>query len=262
MSPVTHHTLRWIKLAGGSSLSPKKAKKSVATWSERSPTRQPTKSVFRLLDGLRSSLLLKITGAPGATLFRPAPTETAILCVAPSVQNVQLTGSPHCTTSIGNIGGTITGTTGSVTLSFTSGYSSTSEFTVEIASQLSFSSIIEATIGIPELGAATVSDTIGLSVTNTNGKSFSTTINNEITQSITINVPQDSTCTLTEASSDVEFIATGWAWFNYATVVKGFHAYGLLIEALLPNESDRNSYMSFSGGINAASTGSYHAACV
>jgi hypothetical protein len=37
---------------------------------------------------------------------------------------------------------------------------------------------------------------------------------------------------------------------------------GLLIEDFIPNESDRNSYMSFSGGINAVSTGSYHAACV
>jgi len=199
-----------------------------------------------------------------------APTETAISCVAPEVQNVQLTGSPHCTTSTGNIGGTITGTTGAVTISFTSGYESTSEFSVEVAAQLSFSSTVEVTVGIPELGDASHTDTIDLSITNTVGKSFSTTTSNEITQSLTVNVPQDSTCTLTyndetcfqEASGDVEFIATGWAWFYYTNAVNGFHAYGLLIEALLPNESDRNSYMSFSGGINSASTGSYHAACV
>ncbi|KAJ7932865.1 hypothetical protein B0H13DRAFT_2515387 [Mycena leptocephala] len=199
-----------------------------------------------------------------------APTETAISCVAPSVQNVQLTGSPHCTLSTGNIGGTITGTTGSVTITFTSGYSSTSEWSVEIASQLSFSSTVEATIGIPELGDATVSDTMSVSISNTVGKSFSTSLDNEITQSVTVNAPQDSTCTLTyndetcfqEASGQVEFIATGWAWFYYNTAVNGYHAYGLLIEDFIPNESDRNSYMSFSGGINAVSTGSYHAACV
>ncbi|KAJ7098286.1 hypothetical protein C8R44DRAFT_888914 [Mycena epipterygia] len=198
-----------------------------------------------------------------------APSNTAISCVAPSVQNVVLTGSPHCTTSTGIIGGTISGTTGAVTVSFTSGYSSTTEWSVEVASQLSFSSTVEVSVGIPELGDATVSDTLGVSITNTVGTSFSTTVSNEITQSITINVPQGSTCSLTyndetcfqDASGQVEFIATGWAWFDYDVAVNGFHAYGLLIEALLPNESDRNSLMSFSGGINAASIGSFNAAC-
>ncbi|KAJ7907650.1 hypothetical protein B0H13DRAFT_1879381 [Mycena leptocephala] len=190
-----------------------------------------------------------------------APTETAISCVAPSVQNVQLTGSPHCTLSTGNIGGTITGTTGSVTITFTSGYSSTSEWSVEIASQLSFSSTVEATIGIPELGDATVSDTMSVSISNTVGKSFSTSLDNEITQSVTVNAPQDSTCTLTARLSlqrrnvlsggerSVEFIATGWAWFYYNTAVNGYHAYGLLIEDFISNESDRNSYMSFSAAL-------------
>ncbi|KAJ7932867.1 hypothetical protein B0H13DRAFT_2515389 [Mycena leptocephala] len=198
-----------------------------------------------------------------------APSYPATSCVAPSVQNVQLEGSPHCTTSTGNIAGSIAGTDGSVSVSFVSGYSSTSQWSVDVASQLSFSNTVEVSVGIPELADVSRSDTISVSLTNTVGKMFSTTTTNQITQGITIYAPLGKTCTLTysdetcfqEASGEVEFIATGWAWFNYNTAVNGYHAYGLLIEALLPNDSDRNSYMSFSGGINAASTGNFNAAC-
>ncbi|KAJ7932873.1 hypothetical protein B0H13DRAFT_2515397 [Mycena leptocephala] len=178
--------------------------------------------------------------------------QSVLRVFAPSVQNVQLEGSPHCTTSTGNIAGSIVGTDGSVSLSFVSGYSSTSQWSVDFASQLSFSNTVEVSVGIPKVADVSRSDTISVSLTNTVGKIFPTRYEHIFKYS-------DETC-FQEASGEVEFIATGRAWFNYNTAVNGYHAYGLLIEAVLPNDSDRNSYMSFLGGINGACTGTFNAA--
>lgn len=86
-----------------------------------------------------------------------------------------------------HLDGSIVGTDGSVSLSFVSGYSSTSQWSVDgkctqfytailfnhpIASQLSFSNAVEVSLGIPELTDVSCSDPISVSLTNTVGKMY------------------------------------------------------------------------------------------
>ncbi|KAJ7762855.1 hypothetical protein DFH07DRAFT_956757 [Mycena maculata] len=196
------------------------------------------------------------------------PGQPATVCVTDSLVRLTLSGNPTCTTSTSSTSGTIVGTSGTVTLTYNSGYAATNSYSVTKTSTLSLGLTVSASFGIPGIGEGGVETTVESSFSNSVGSSFSTTTDFNIGHSITLNAAPGSTCRLTytvetchsSSKGSVPFIASGWVWFNYNKQTGGHYKWAIRMEGYT-SEAQRSSYTDFTGGINSRSTGTYDGKC-
>jgi hypothetical protein len=101
------------------------------------------------------------------------PNAPATVCMQDGPIPVKLQGTPSCTSNDGEIGGKITGTTGSYQLSFQQGYSNSATWTVTQESSLAVGVELSATIGIPEVADVSTSISTTTTLTNSLSKRYS-----------------------------------------------------------------------------------------
>ncbi|KAJ7280285.1 hypothetical protein C8J57DRAFT_122269 [Mycena rebaudengoi] len=196
------------------------------------------------------------------------PGNPATVCVTDNIVKMTLSGNPYCSTSSASTGGTIVGTSGTVTLTFKSSYGSTNSYSVSRTSSLALGVKASASFGIPGIGNGSVETSVEATFTNSIGSSFETKTDSAVEHSITLNAAPDSVCKLDysietcyqSSKGEVPFIATGWVWFNYNTQTHGHYKWALNLAGYTV-ESQRSSYTHFTGGINSHSTGNYHGKC-
>lgn len=205
------------------------------------------------------------------------PNAPATVCLQDGPIPIKLQGPPSCTTNSGEIGGTITGTTGSYQLSFQQGYSNSATWTVTQESSLAVGVTVSATIGIPEVADVSTSITATTTLTNSLSKSFTTTVDNQQTQTMSVNTVDGKPCkgTMTtktcnaQGTGSARYVASGYVWFNYddARPPKsdpngGKHfKYAVDIASVLTNIDDRSSSMTFSGAMQITSKTNFNAKC-
>jgi len=205
------------------------------------------------------------------------PQSGATVCLQDGTIPIKLQGTPSCVSNTGQIGGTISGTTGSIALSYQQGFSNTATWTVTQESSLAVGVELSATLGIPEVSSVTESVTTTATITNSLSKSFSTTVNNQQTQSMNVNTVDGkhcvgsmttSTCNV-QGTGEASYVASGTVWFNYddARVAKNapnggkHYKYAVDIASVLTNINDRSSSMSFSGAMQITSKTNFNAKC-
>ncbi|KAJ7720188.1 hypothetical protein B0H16DRAFT_1896910 [Mycena metata] len=192
----------------------------------------------------------------------------AYTCVAAGVVQIRLTGSPSCSVTTVNTGGTLVGASGTVTLTIASGYESTGIYSVTRSSTIAVGFEASVSVGVPGLGEAGASITTTTSLTNEVGRSFGTPTSNQITQSIQLNAPAGSTCKLSyntencyqSSNGQVAFLAQGWVWFNFNSPTHGHYKWALNMDAFT-SEAQRSSHTDFTGAINGHSNGNYRGVC-
>ncbi|KAJ7887179.1 hypothetical protein B0H13DRAFT_2534316 [Mycena leptocephala] len=163
----------------------------------------------------------------------------------------------RCNTNTLHTGGTLVGTSGSVSVTVTSGFTSGSTCTVTTT----------ITVGIPDVIGGSGSWTASASFTNSEARSFSTEIKNEVQQTIQMNAPAGSTCRLDYESKTcyepvkgrVTFSANGWFTFGYNSPTHGHYYWYMYID----DYASRGvaSYSEFTGSLNAISKSHYNGHC-
>jgi hypothetical protein len=205
------------------------------------------------------------------------PQAPATVCMQDEPIPIQLQGTPRCTSTKGDIQGTITGATGSFQLSFQQGYSNTATWTVTQESSLAAGVELSATIGIPEVAEVTASISTTATLTNSLSKSFTTTIDNQQTQTMQVDTKDGKPCKGTmvtktcnvQGTGSARYVATGSVWFNYEdprppkSDPNGdkHYKYAVDIASVLTNIDDRSSSLSFSGAMEITSKTDFNADC-
>ncbi|KAJ7850205.1 hypothetical protein B0H13DRAFT_1905782 [Mycena leptocephala] len=183
------------------------------------------------------------------------------MCVGDDIVTLESTGDARCNTNTLHTGGTPVGTSGSVSVTVTSGSTCTVTTTI--------------TVGIPDVIGGSGSWTASASFTNSEARSLSTEIKNEVRQTIQMNAPAGSTCRLDYESKTcyepvkgrVTFSANGWFTFEYNSPTHDGH--GLCLHIAVPgymyidDYASRGvaSYSEFTGSLNAISKSHYNAHC-
>ncbi|KAJ7208687.1 hypothetical protein GGX14DRAFT_566896 [Mycena pura] len=191
----------------------------------------------------------------------------AWMCVEDDIVQLQSTGNAQCTTNTLHTEGTLVGASGSVTISATSGSTSTASYTVTKQSTLGISYTATIEVGVPDVVGASGSWTASASFTNEESHSFSTEIKNEVQQSVTLKAPDGSTCVLDfdtktchePVKGSVTFSATGWLTFGYNDPTNGHYYWYLSIDNFASDGIASSS--EFTGSINANSKSHYAGKC-
>jgi len=205
------------------------------------------------------------------------PQSGATVCLQDGTIPIKLQGTPSCTSNNGQIGGTVTGTTGSMGLTYSQGFSNTATWTVTQESSLAVGVELSATIGIPDIDSVTASVTTTATISNSLSKSFTTTVDNQQMQTMNVNTVDGKKCvgTMTTKTCNVQgtgssrYVASGSVWFNYddARAPKSdpnggkHYKYSVDIASVLTNIDDRSSTMSFSGAMQITSKTNFAAKC-
>ncbi|KAJ3518179.1 hypothetical protein NLJ89_g15 [Agrocybe chaxingu] len=186
-------------------------------------------------------------------------------------------GTPTCIDDNATIAGKMVGTSGSVKLTFQQGYSNSGTWSVSKSSALAQAVTFSAELSLPELGKAGGSSTTTATFTNTISSGFTTTVNNQATQEMSMNAPAGKFCCGTMKSRScnvngqgrVRLIASGFIWFNYKDKRAPVndrngakhYKYGINILNALKNKDDRSSWLDFTGSMKASSKSDYAASC-
>ncbi|KDR68903.1 hypothetical protein GALMADRAFT_272272 [Galerina marginata CBS 339.88] len=206
------------------------------------------------------------------------PNAPATVCLQDGPVQITLKGAPSCSTSdTAQFGGKITGTTGSYQLAFQQGYSNDGSWTITQESSLASGATVGITIGIPDVAGASADVTTTTTVTNSLSKSFSTTISNQQTQTVSVNTVDGKPCmgTMTTTTCNApgtgsaSYVASGSVWFNYddARAPKSdpngakHYKYAVDIATAVPNINDRSSSMLFTGSMQISSKTNFNAKC-
>ncbi|TFK97505.1 hypothetical protein BDV98DRAFT_658604 [Pterulicium gracile] len=194
---------------------------------------------------------------------------SALVCVdqEPAVLNADAT--PSCTNRESSTGGTLVGTSGQVTISYTQGYSQSAAMTVTESTSLGSS--LTANVGFKLLDLLDVgaSVTTTATVTNTVSESFTVTETSQDTQSVTMQAAEGKTCQLrftnktcsVQGSGTVKYVASGWIWFNYVDKTKGHYKWGVNIGAVVPDVNRRSATASVRGVVSGESKSEYQGSC-
>ncbi|KAJ7634801.1 hypothetical protein FB45DRAFT_909888 [Roridomyces roridus] len=188
-------------------------------------------------------------------------------CVADSAP-VTISGDPDCTTSTQSTGGTLVGTSGTVTLSAQTGTSQQTTTTTTKTAAISLGVSVEAKIGIPDIVDMSSTFTTSLTVTNSLSTAVATTSSNQQTSTIAMTAKEGETCTLTfthksctaHGTGSIDFVATGWVWFQYNDKTHGHYYWALNLEQSLSG-SDRTSGMGFTQEVSATDQSNYQGSC-
>ncbi|CAA7261536.1 unnamed protein product [Cyclocybe aegerita] len=205
------------------------------------------------------------------------PNAPATVCIDSEVVQVKMTGTPTCIDDNATIAGKMVGTSGSVKLTFQQGYSNSGTWSVSKSSALAQAVTFSAELSLPELGKAGGSSTTTATFTNTISSGFTTTVNKQATQEMSMNAPAGKFCSGTMKSRScnvngqgrVRLIASGFICFNYKDKRAPVndrngakhYKYGINILNALKNKDDRSSWLDFTGSMKASSKSDYAASC-
>ncbi|KIM36886.1 hypothetical protein M413DRAFT_31284 [Hebeloma cylindrosporum] len=153
-------------------------------------------------------------------VFNPPeyPAYPALICLDTKPISVAIEGKPDCTEQTSRMAGVMTGTTGSATLSYQQGYSSSGSWTSALGSGIT----LTASIGVPGNDFSTaVSATT--TFTNSLTQSFSASVSNQQMETITFNAPDNRNCVATMSTTtcngggtgEALYTLSGNAWFFY-----------------------------------------------
>ncbi|CAA7268232.1 unnamed protein product [Cyclocybe aegerita] len=186
--------------------------------------------------------------ADNASQYTDSP---AVICAANEVVQVEMTGSPSCQETKQDISGQIKQTDVDASLSSKQGYSTSGSWTVTETSSLAQSIGFSVQIGVPEV--ADIS-TATVTIENSLASSFTSSVNNEVQQTVTLKSTQGQRCTASletktctnTGQGKVRFVGSGWVWFNYddkRAPVNGdpndtHYKWAVNIEQALPNIDD------------------------
>ncbi|KAE9402004.1 hypothetical protein BT96DRAFT_991516 [Gymnopus androsaceus JB14] len=197
------------------------------------------------------------------------PGSPAEVCVTISTVEISFSGDPTCQyhnptyiskTNNVTTSGELVGTNGSVAIALALGFSSTSSFTVSShRCNYWYSDTLEVKIGFPD-----VTD-VSESVTNTQTSSFETTYNDVDTITVTMTAADGETCNAIssvtsctlQATGQIQYLASGWIWFNYDNKTNGHYKWSVNIEAVITDEADRSSYADFTGSVETTTHANY-----
>ncbi|KIY43239.1 hypothetical protein FISHEDRAFT_9006, partial [Fistulina hepatica ATCC 64428] len=150
------------------------------------------------------------------------PEYSANSCISTNTVQVTTNGDPECETYNSTSGGTLVGTNGSVTLSTSEGTTFSATDTVTSESSLSEGLTVSVQLSVPDAFNIGTEASLGSSDLEF---LFSTTTstNNLVTNSITMEAPEGETCSLTyttksctaSGTGSIQFLASGWVWFDY-----------------------------------------------
>ncbi|KAL1693432.1 hypothetical protein GGG16DRAFT_49413 [Schizophyllum commune] len=195
------------------------------------------------------------------------PDSPASVC-AQDAGPVTVNGTPSCKSSTQTLDTTVTGTSGTATVSQITGTSYSAQQTVTQSSSLSIGESVTVKVGIPEVADVTAATTLETSFTNTLATTTTSESNQQTTQSVAIAVPDGKTCKIsfkqtsctTQGSGQVPFTATGWVWFEYNDRTQGHYKWALQMDGSLSAE-ERSSYMKFDTVVATDTKGEYSANC-
>ncbi|KAL1751374.1 hypothetical protein FB107DRAFT_293951 [Schizophyllum commune] len=196
------------------------------------------------------------------------PDKPAAVCITNSDVDITISGDPQCTTQSQSIGGSVDGTNGTVMLQQTEGTVYTLETTTTTEASVALQISASATFKIPPVAEDTFSTSLTTTVTNTLGKTESSSNNQQTTSTVTAQQKDGQTCKLdfetktctTKGSGQLPFIASGWVWFVYKNKTKDHWNWALLMEAYL-DEGDRSTYMNFESAIGTETKSQYNVVC-
>ncbi|KAF9069997.1 hypothetical protein BDP27DRAFT_1447291 [Rhodocollybia butyracea] len=163
----------------------------------------------------------------------------ARVCVASHTQAKY--GSPHCDHHDQKSTVSLSGTSGSVSQSVKEGFTSSSSCSVSKTSSIGVSSTTEVSIGFPKLAGVSESVTVSSNVTNTQNSGFTSSTNAMQTTTFTMKVPKGKRCyavskvtsCVTPATGQIQYLASGWIWFNYDDSTHGHQKWAVPIESVL-----------------------------
>jgi len=190
-------------------------------------------------------------------------------CVQSDPVIISAGGNPTCQTQKSSTGGTLVGTSGSVTLSQQQGTTYSVANTVTTTAALSVGETVSVSIGFPDIADVSASETVTGTFTNEQSNAITNTLANTQTATVQIQAANGQTCTLNfdsktcnqNGSGSVAFIATGFVWFNFNSATNGHYKWALSIDSTLPNVSDRSSTAAFNSVIGSVSTSNYEGSC-
>ncbi|KAK7439313.1 hypothetical protein VKT23_017538, partial [Stygiomarasmius scandens] len=201
------------------------------------------------------------------------PTEyvdyNALVCIQTETVQLSFTGEPTCQTNDITTEGLLVGTSGSVSLGVDQGFVAATTLTTTQASTIGIDTSLSVKVGIPEVADVTETITMSTSFTNTNSQAASTTYNDVVRVTITMEAPEGKTCNAVsstkrctlQATGEVKYIASGWVWFNYESRVDGHYKWAVSIESTNPNIEDRSSTMKVAGSVEADTHVAYSGEC-
>ncbi|KAF7368213.1 hypothetical protein MVEN_00141100 [Mycena venus] len=196
------------------------------------------------------------------------PNSPALSCVQTDPVTISL-GTPACTTSNQELDGTLQ-SNGSVTAQTTEGTTATASITVTKESQFSSGSSTQVGFSIPDFPIG-ISETLSFSTTLSNTLSYSSTstANTQQSQTITYNPIPGEDCHLeltaetcnAVGTGEVLIVATGTVWFEFNDRTDGHYKWGLVLEDVVPDVSQRSSPMSVQVQINSNTNANYMQTC-
>ncbi|KAJ7768099.1 hypothetical protein DFH07DRAFT_769313 [Mycena maculata] len=195
------------------------------------------------------------------------PQYPASICTDLATVTVTPNENPQCTVQDSTTGGTLVGAGGTVTLTSIQGTSYSTTTTVTQSAALAVGDTFGVSVEIP---GVEVSDsvTVTTTFTNTLSTASTSTVNLQTSQSITLNAPIDSVCSLsftttsctTSGTGTVTEAATGWAWFDFNSETDGHYLWALLMDYYLTLEQ-RSSYINFRAAVNSDTLSQYTGSC-
>lgn len=197
------------------------------------------------------------------------PDSGAQLCVTGDTSIVTIDATPTCSNQTQTSGGTLVGSGGTVTLSANQGTQESTTVTVTSQSALSVGETVSVKIGFPDIAEVTASETVSLTLTNTLSTATTSQTSNQQTQTIAISATAGQTCQLTFTVENCDFTgtgqiveeATGWVWFYYGSQRDGHFHWAVQIEAIVTNEPDRQTTISYSTSTSSSTNAEYESVC-
>ncbi|KAF5384519.1 hypothetical protein D9757_006448 [Collybiopsis confluens] len=197
------------------------------------------------------------------------PSSGALVCITDQNVKATFTGSPTCQSNKVTTSGQITGTNGTVSIAVAQGFTATASLVVSKAATIGVSDTLSAKINFPEVAEVSESVTLSTSITNTQTSGFDSSHNDVSTVTVVMNAPKGetcnaitsvTTCTL-QATGRVQYLASGWVWFNYDDKTHGHYKWSVNIESAVTNADDRSSYAEIKGSVEATTHASYKGKC-
>jgi len=177
--------------------------------------------------------------------------------------------STSCTTQSSSSDGVQVGTSGTVSLTHSTGSSYSTTTTVTQESTISVGASVGVNITFPGVAEVTPGFSFSGQVTNTLSNANQYKVD-QTTSAVTTqqNSPGKTchlefttqSCSIT-GSGKIRMVATGWVWFEYNDKTQGHYKWALSIDSTLTNEDDRSSFIEFKSTTGATSTSDYKGVC-
>ncbi|KAH7100105.1 hypothetical protein BKA62DRAFT_264440 [Auriculariales sp. MPI-PUGE-AT-0066] len=196
------------------------------------------------------------------------PESGATACID-SISKISWSDQPSCSTQSQTTEGRTVDTTGKVTLSQTQGATMSSTVTVTDQASLAIGAKVSAKVGVPAVAEVTTELSTTLTLQNTLATANQFTINNQLTQSVTIDNLPGAVCKLSftvdkcdaQGTGTQKLTAHGWVWITYKDKRKDHWNWAVNMDAIITNPDQRSSSMRFNTVSSAESKSHYEAVC-